>query len=155
MRSFTEDTASKTGVSQDTVQRGIQIARDIPQDVRDVLRDTPVADSTTDLLTIARQPVEVQREIAVKVAAGEDATKALKSITLQRIRGEQEAQRRDDPDKPLVTLACWDEWLPTQPDCDLLITDPPSLRRGFKAPIRCPECGRLTGVDIAKLPSLD
>ena len=125
--SFTSDTAAKTGETQRSIQRLVQIARDIPQDVRDVLRDTPVADSTTDLLTIARQPVEVQREIAVKVAAGEDATKALKSITLQRIRGEQEAQRRDDPDKPLVTLACWDEWLPTQPDCDLLITDPPYM----------------------------
>ena len=62
---FAEDTAGKSGVSARTVRRGIQIARDIPQDVRDVLRDTPVADSTTDLLTIARQPAFFRAEFDV------------------------------------------------------------------------------------------
>jgi ParB family chromosome partitioning protein len=38
--SFTEDTAQKTGLSQRTIQQEIQIARDINESVKDIIRDT-------------------------------------------------------------------------------------------------------------------
>ena len=50
--------AAEGGQSFGSVKRDLQIARDIAPDVHETLRDTPVANSTTDLLTIARQPVE-------------------------------------------------------------------------------------------------
>jgi ParB family chromosome partitioning protein len=61
--SFAADTASKTGASERTVREDVQIAESIPEDVRDALRDTPLADSKTDLLDIARLPEEAQREV--------------------------------------------------------------------------------------------
>jgi len=60
---FAADTAAKTGASERTVREDVQIAESIPEDVRDALRDTPLADSKTDLLDIARLPEEAQREV--------------------------------------------------------------------------------------------
>jgi phage N-6-adenine-methyltransferase len=53
--SFTEDTAQKTGLSQRTIQQEIQIARDINESVKDIIRDTEIADNKTELLKIARE----------------------------------------------------------------------------------------------------
>ncbi len=79
---FYEDTSDKTGQSVRSIKRDITIASHIPDDVLDTLNDTPVANSTRDLEAIARQPVEVQREIAVKVAGGStvDATERLSTL---------------------------------------------------------------------------
>src|SRR5690606_11696935 len=52
--SFAEDTAAKAKVSARTVRHEVQIAEAISEDVRDVIRDTAVADRKTDLLNLAR-----------------------------------------------------------------------------------------------------
>jgi hypothetical protein len=36
-----------------------------------------------------------------------------------------EAQVQESPEKPRIDRASWDVWLPQQPACDLLLTDPP------------------------------
>jgi hypothetical protein len=54
--SFAADTAAKTGRSERSVQVDTQIAESIPEDVRDAIRETPLADSKTDLLAMARLP---------------------------------------------------------------------------------------------------
>lgn len=41
----------------------------------------------------------------------------------QRRRAKEQAAIAPEP--AIITKASWDEWLPTQPDCDLLLTDPP------------------------------
>ena len=61
--SFATDTSEKTGRTERAIQQDVQIAESIPEDVRDALRDTPLADSKTDLLDIARLPEEAQREV--------------------------------------------------------------------------------------------
>ncbi len=43
--SFTEDTAAKTGLHPSTIWRDVQIAEHIAADVRDAIRDTPLADA--------------------------------------------------------------------------------------------------------------
>lgn len=53
--SFGADTAEKTGRTERAVQQDVQIAESIPEDVRDALRDTPIADSKTDLLGMAER----------------------------------------------------------------------------------------------------
>jgi|SRR6266536_4075834 len=53
---FTTDTATKTGASGRTIRQDVQIAESIPEDVRDAIRETPLADSKTDLLAMARLP---------------------------------------------------------------------------------------------------
>lgn len=42
-----------------------------------------------------------------------------------RKRRDAEQQAQAEPIKPLIAQGSWSEWLPEQPDCDLLITDPP------------------------------
>ena len=42
----------------------------------------------------------------------------------QQVRGER-LKAEIAPAVPLITLASFDDWLPDQPDCDLLLTDPP------------------------------
>jgi hypothetical protein len=44
-RSFKDDTAAKTNQSARTIAEDVQIAKSIPEDVRDLIRDTPTADS--------------------------------------------------------------------------------------------------------------
>lgn len=61
--SFAADTAAKTGASERSVRADVQIAESIPEDVRDALRETPLADSKTDLLDIARLPEAAQRDV--------------------------------------------------------------------------------------------
>jgi hypothetical protein len=54
---FADDTASKTGVTPRTVREEVQIAKPIAPEVRDAIRNTPMADSKADLLKLARMPV--------------------------------------------------------------------------------------------------
>lgn len=68
---FTTEAAEKAGITDRSVRQHVQIATAIPDDVRDVIRETPVADSTTQLLTLARQAPEVQREVAGRIASGQ------------------------------------------------------------------------------------
>lgn len=60
---FAADTALRTRRSERTVQEDVQIGESIPEDVRDAIRDTPLAESKTDLLALARLPEERQREV--------------------------------------------------------------------------------------------
>lgn len=62
--SFAADTASKTGASARSVRQAVQIAENIPEDVQDALRETPLADSQKDLLALSKLPEAAQREIA-------------------------------------------------------------------------------------------
>lgn len=59
---LSQDTASKTGLSPRIIQQHVQVPRSIPQDVRDAIRDTELADSKRELLSLARMEPEEQRE---------------------------------------------------------------------------------------------
>lgn len=47
---FTVDTARKTGLSQRTIQQDIHIAKNIAPEVKETIRNTPLADNKTELL---------------------------------------------------------------------------------------------------------
>lgn len=70
---FVADTAAKTGTSERTIREEVQIAESIPEDVRDAIRETPLADSKTDLLAMARLPEAAQREIVATVDMSDQA----------------------------------------------------------------------------------
>lgn len=72
--SFAADTAAKTGLSPRTIQRDVQIATKIAPDVRDAIRDTPLADSKRDLLALAREDPADQRRIVRRILAGKAVT---------------------------------------------------------------------------------
>jgi ParB family transcriptional regulator, chromosome partitioning protein len=65
--SFSQDAAQKTGRTERAVQQDVQIAESMPEDVRDAIRETPLAGSKTDLLAMARLPEQQQREIVGSV----------------------------------------------------------------------------------------
>ncbi len=60
----TEDIAKEVGLSKSSVKQRIQIARDILPEVKEKIRNTPIADSTTQLLDLARLDKEMQVEVA-------------------------------------------------------------------------------------------
>jgi N6-adenosine-specific RNA methylase IME4 len=60
----TEDIAKESGLSKRSAQQRTQIARDIVPEVKELIRDTPVADSTTQLLELARLKPDEQIEVA-------------------------------------------------------------------------------------------
>jgi hypothetical protein len=61
--SFAQDTSAKTNKSPRSIQMDVQIATDIPEEIRDAIRDTPVADDKGGLLMLARMsPVGVAED---------------------------------------------------------------------------------------------
>lgn len=87
VQSFVADTAVKTGVAERTVYEDVQIATAIPEDVREKIHGTELADRKTDLLNLAKMPEEQQRKVVEVVAAGQatvlaDAVRQVKRSTV-------------------------------------------------------------------------
>jgi len=116
--------AAEVGLSERTAQQRKQVAN-LPEPVRDALRDTPTADKQSELLKLARMPEAEQQAVVEKIVAGEAANVNQAALALVREKREAEAQAK--PERPTITLADWHEWLPQQPDCDLILTDPPYM----------------------------
>jgi hypothetical protein len=65
-----------------------------------------------------------ERQEAVRMMqVGE--VKTAKAAVLEIRKAERDAQAQTASKKPCITLAAWEDWLPAQSSCDLLITDPP------------------------------
>ena len=71
--SFAEDTAAKIGRTARSVQHDIQIATHIPQELRDAIRPTPLADNKVELLKIARLTPEEQQPVVERIIRGQAA----------------------------------------------------------------------------------
>ncbi len=71
VKSFTKDTAKKTGKSQRSIQQDIQIANNLSEDVKEELKGTGLENKKTALLKIAKAPIEEQKEIAEQLKIGE------------------------------------------------------------------------------------
>lgn len=84
-----------------------------------VLNDHSV-DAAAQVLKLAE---EEQCAVLQKLATGEQ--KKVKAAVVEVKKAAIEAQIQAEPGKPRLTLARWEEWLPDQPLCDLLLTDPP------------------------------
>lgn len=62
------------------VHEDVQIATNIPEEIRDAIRDTPLADNKTELLALAKLDTEAQAEAIDLIKKGKaknvrDATK--------------------------------------------------------------------------------
>lgn len=71
-KSFADDTALKTATPPRTVREEVQISKLVGSEVRKVIVGTPVENSKTDLLTIARAKPERREEIARELVATHD-----------------------------------------------------------------------------------
>lgn len=72
--SFVEDTAQKTGKSRRSVQRDVALGEAIPDEVAELIKDTPVADNKSELKKLAKLEPEQQKLVAQMLAEGEVET---------------------------------------------------------------------------------
>jgi ParB family transcriptional regulator, chromosome partitioning protein len=72
--SFADDTAGKTGTSPRTVQRDVAIGQAIPDEIAELIKDTPIADNKRELKKLARLEPEEQKVVAQMLAEGEVET---------------------------------------------------------------------------------
>jgi N6-adenosine-specific RNA methylase IME4 len=68
--SFAVDVARRVRLTPRSVHHEIQIAREIPRDIRAVLHGTAIENRKRDLLYLARLPHDEQRRIATFIASG-------------------------------------------------------------------------------------
>jgi N6-adenosine-specific RNA methylase IME4 len=70
--SFADDTAAKTGLSDRTIRHEVQIASSIPEDVKEKIRGTDLADNKTELLRVARiKNPDEQKQVVERLVSGE------------------------------------------------------------------------------------
>ena len=73
--SFVEDVSLKIGKTPRTISYYIQIATDIPEDIRTLIKGTTIEDRLTDLLKLSRiTDKDRQRELVEKIINGEATT---------------------------------------------------------------------------------
>ncbi len=92
----TSEIAKESGLSERSAQQRMQVARNIVPEVKDAIRDTEIANSTTLLLELARLAPEKQVEVAKGIAEGASSiAEFIKSIDGQK----REARRIERIDK--------------------------------------------------------
>ena len=99
-KAFTEEIADKMGKSQRTVQRRINIARDIIEELRDLIRDTKIATKFNELGLIAKIEKKEQKQlipILDDMIRNPDPkisnVKSLAQIRLQKLLYERELEK--------------------------------------------------------------
>jgi len=124
--SFTEDTASKIGVSPRTIRRDVQIAEDLADEVKEAIRNTDLADNKTELLRLARLDEEEQKEVAKRIAAGEakSVSEAIQQIKKEQIYTTYLNTARKDSTKWRIYNDSM-ETINLDEQFDFIITDPP------------------------------
>ncbi len=71
---FAADTAEKVGLEKSTINKSIKRIKEIPEDVRSDIADTPIADSGAELDALAKVGPAEQRRAVAKVKSGEART---------------------------------------------------------------------------------
>ena len=88
---FTEAETKKTGESERTIQRLIQIAKEVSKEARDIIRTTPIADSQKELLELAKLSETQQVQVTTEINKGNAAT-VDEALYKLRIRAESETR---------------------------------------------------------------
>ena len=96
LRKTQTEIAQDIGLTERSAQRRMQVARNIVPEVKDAIRDTEIANSTTQLLELARLAPEKQVEVAKGITEGASSiAEFIKSIDGQK----REARRTERIDK--------------------------------------------------------
>src|SRR5258708_2326442 len=115
-----EQAAAAVGTNPHYVRDAKKIVRNAPE-LRERMRRGEVTIAEAKML--AKLP-ESQRTEALQMKV-EGRVKTVKGAVLRLKKAAAEAQAQAVPSKPRITFATFEDWLPAQPPCDLLITDPP------------------------------
>lgn len=132
-KSTREAIAETHDVAPRTVARAGRFAEQIaqledlvgPQVRRAVLaREAPIRRADVErLASIAKTDPEAAKQAVTAVLAGE--AKHVRDALHRQAQAAVEAQAHTMPSPPTITFSHWRDWLPQQPECDLLLTDPP------------------------------
>jgi ParB family chromosome partitioning protein len=94
LQKTTDEIAGVSGLSGRTLQRATKIVTAIPEDVRDELKGTVLADSTTELLRLSRLSRDDQRAVAKLVHSGMKGAVNDLVLAVKRQRRQEEATRQ-------------------------------------------------------------
>ncbi len=125
-----KEIAGEIGLTERSAQNRMQVARNILPEVKELIRDTPVADSITQLLELARMKPEKQIEVASQAAESEltieDAKKAIrqKEIIAERREIANSGASVPESERWHVWQADIATWIAPR-KYDFIITDPP------------------------------
>jgi ParB family transcriptional regulator, chromosome partitioning protein len=106
---FTKDVAAKTGLSDRTIRRSVELVKILSTDVISLLRATPVADNAAQLKALARETPEAQLAVAKLIAEG-----AAKNVAQARQLAGLVAPSEVDPHTAMANklLALWNRASP-------------------------------------------
>lgn len=113
----TEDIAKEAGLSRRSAQQRTQIARDIVPAVKELIKDTPIADSTTQLLELARMKEDQQLEVAKLVIDGDTTVEDAKKQIKQAERDKQIQEQMKEIEQ--------NNFIPPSLKYDVIVIDPP------------------------------
>jgi N6-adenosine-specific RNA methylase IME4 len=102
---FTANTAGITNESIRTIEQHVQIATSIPDDVKEKIRDTDVANSKTDLLALARLKKQPEKQLAVaeEIATGKAGSVKDAEANIKRDAKEAVAEKLRAEPPPVPT----------------------------------------------------
>ena len=97
-----------TGKDASTARRDAQIAESIPKEVRDAVRETPIADNQSELLKLSRLPEDHQKDVVEIIASGrgKNVRHAVKLLAGEKIA----AEPKPLPDGPFRTIVIDPPW---------------------------------------------
>lgn len=136
--SFASDAADALGMSRRSVEQRVKIAADIAPDVQEMIAGHDIADTVTELLKLASEDEDAQREIAREIVEGRaktvsDGKRAAKKKSQAEARAQAvinapaSAIRKWDGkivNDSLSVCSVFDLHLPAQ-SIDMIFTDPP------------------------------
>lgn len=124
----TADIAKEAGFSESSAHKYKQVANTIIPEVKEVIRKTKLADTITELLSLARMEPEAQQAIAAQLKVGAKSLKEAKKA----IQAARKAAVPDDlpavTDRYHLFHASLDEALLEPESVDVIMTDPPYPR---------------------------
>jgi len=113
----TPEIAQDIGLTERSAQRRMQVARNIVPEVKDTIRNTEIANSTTQLLELARLTPEKQVEVAKSITDGAvsiaDAVKTIKEV-----------ERKKDIARQVEEIKA-NNFEPPANEYDVIVIDPP------------------------------
>ena len=124
----TEQIAKEAGLSERSAQQRMQIDKNLSQEVKDLITGTELEDKLVELLSLSRLPFDLQLEVAglildSKAKNVDSAMKQIKSVARNEKARTETAERTEG--RASVELSNAIDWLSSQGQCDLLLTDPP------------------------------
>lgn len=97
----TESIANELGITERTLQRRKQIAKNIDESVKSAIADTEIADNQNELLELARTDKQTQKKIVKKIKSGKaktvkDAKSEIKKEERKKERWAVETETKTD-----------------------------------------------------------